>query len=148
MRVMGEYDDIIHLPHYEPKRHPRMPMAARAAQFAPFAAVAGHDAAIREERLRVGDGTSGMGRITDSWTELGDTGNDELNRKMEQVITLLPQHPTVTIEYFLPDSNKSGGSYQAASGQVKRVDEYERMIELMDGRKIAIDMVKDIQGLG
>jgi len=26
-----------------------MPMAARAAQFAPFAAVAGHDAAIREE---------------------------------------------------------------------------------------------------
>ena len=44
-----EYDDIIHLSHYEPKRHPRMPMAARAAQFAPFAAVAGHDAAIREE---------------------------------------------------------------------------------------------------
>jgi len=132
-----ECDDIIHLPHYEPKRHPRMPMAARAAQFAPFAAVTGHDAAIKEE-----------GRITDSWTELGDTGNDELNRKMEQVITLLPQHPTVTIEYFLPDSNKSGGSYQAASGQVKRVDEYERMIELMDGRKIAIDMVRDIQGLG
>ncbi len=143
-----ECDDIIHLPHYEPKRHPRMPMAARAAQLDSFAAVAGHDAAIKEERLRVGDGTSGMGRITDSWTELGDTGNDELNRKMEQVITLLPQHPTVTIEYFLPDSNKSGGSYQAASGQVKRVDEYERMIELMDGRKIAIDMVKDIQGLG
>ena len=139
-----EYDDIIHLPHYEPKRHPRMPMAARAAQFAPFAAVAGHDAAIREERLRVGDGTSGMGRITDSWTELGDTGNDELNRKMEQLITLLPQHPTVTIEYFLPDSHKSGGSYQAASGQVKRVDEYERMIELMDGRKIAIDSITGI----
>jgi len=132
-----DFDDIIHLPHYEPKRHPRMPMAARAAQFAPFAAVAGHDAAIREES-----------RITDSWTELGDTGNDELNRKMEHLITLLPQHPTVTIEYFLPDSNKSGGSYQAASGQVKRIDEYERMIELMDGRKIAIDMVKDIQGLG
>lgn len=43
------YDDIIHLPHYEPKRHPRMAMAARAAQFAPFAAVAGHDAAIKEE---------------------------------------------------------------------------------------------------
>ena len=59
---MGKYDDIIHLPHYEPKRHPRMPMAARAAQFAPFAAVAGHDAAIREERLRVVDGMSGMGK--------------------------------------------------------------------------------------
>ncbi|MBO5537907.1 MAG: hypothetical protein J5971_02525 [Prevotella sp.] len=99
---MEEYDDIIHLPHYEPKRHPRMPMVARAAQFAPFAAVAGHDAAIREE-----------GR-----------------------------------KYFLPDSHKSGGSYQTASGQVKRIDEFERMIELTDGRKIAIDSIKDIQGLG
>ena len=141
-------DVTAYLGSYKLTAHELAMKMIRDAQFAPFAAVAGHDAAIREERLRVGDGTSGMGRITDSWTELGDTGNDELNRKMEQVITLLPQHPTVTIEYFLPDSNKSGGSYQAASGQVKRVDEYERMIELMDGRKIAIDMVKDIQGLG
>ena len=44
----SDYDDIINLPHYEPKRHPRMSMMARAAQFAPFAAVAGHDSAIRE----------------------------------------------------------------------------------------------------
>jgi hypothetical protein len=129
-----EYDDIIHLPHYEPKRHPRMPLAARAAQFAPFAAVAGHDAAIKEE-----------GRTTDSWTELGDFGNSELNRKMEQLIPLLPQHPTVAIEYFLPDSHKSGGSYQTVTGNVKRIDEYERVIELMGGRKIAIDMIKSIQ---
>ena len=129
-----EYDDIIHLPHYEPKRHPRMPLAARAAQFAPFAAVAGHDAAIREE-----------GRTTDSWTELGDFGNSELNRKMEQLIPLLPQHPTVAIEYFLPDSHKSGGSYQTVTGNVKRIDEYERVIELMGGMKIAIDMIKSIQ---
>jgi hypothetical protein len=129
-----EYDDIIHLPHYEPKRHPRMPLAARAAQFAPFAAVAGHDAAIREE-----------GRTTDSWTELGDFGNSELNRKMEQLIPLLPQHPTVAIEYFLPDSHKSGGSYQTVTGNVKRIDEYERVIELMGGRKIAIDLIKSIQ---
>lgn len=57
---MGDYDDIINLPHYEPKRHPRMPMDARAAQFAPFAAVAGHDAAIREERRRVCESMSGM----------------------------------------------------------------------------------------
>lgn len=129
-----DYDDIIHLSHYEPKRHPRMPLAARAAQFAPFAAVAGHDAAIREE-----------GRTTDSWTELDDFGNSELNRKMEQLIPLLPQHPTVAIEYFLPDSHKSGGSYQTVTGNVKRIDEYERVIELMGGRKIAIDMIKSIQ---
>lgn len=60
-----EYDDIIHLPHFEPKRHPRMPMAARAAQFAPFAAVAGHDAAIREEgRKHIASDTSASGRTS------------------------------------------------------------------------------------
>ena len=45
---MTEYDDIINLPHPEPKHHPRMSMMARAAQFAPFAAISGHDDAIRE----------------------------------------------------------------------------------------------------
>ena len=45
---MGEYDDIINLPHYEPKNHPRMPMRKRAAQFAPFAPLRGYEEAIKE----------------------------------------------------------------------------------------------------
>ena len=44
---MGNYDDIINLPHYEPKHHPRMSMWNRAAQFAPFAALTGYDTAIK-----------------------------------------------------------------------------------------------------
>lgn len=46
------YDDIIDLPHHVSKTHPQMPLADRAAQFAPFAALTGHTDAIREtERL-------------------------------------------------------------------------------------------------
>lgn len=45
---MGEYDDIINLPHHVSKRHPQMSMWNRAAQFAPFAAVAGHEEALEE----------------------------------------------------------------------------------------------------
>ena len=45
---MSNYDDIIHLPHPEPKTHPRMSMLSRAAQFAPFAALTGFDEAIRK----------------------------------------------------------------------------------------------------
>ena len=131
---MDYYDDIINLPHYEPKRHPRMPMMARAAQFAPFAAVAGHDAAIREEE-----------RVTDEWTDIGESGTEELNRKMATIIARMTEHPLVTIEYFLPDSHKSGGSYQTISGNVRRIDDYERVIELVDGGKVPISVIKDIE---
>ena len=41
--MRSDYDDIINLPHYEPKHHPRMSMWSRAAQFAPFAALTGYD---------------------------------------------------------------------------------------------------------
>lgn len=51
---MNDYESIINLPHYEPKRHPRMPMASRAAQFAPFSALEGHEEALQttaEQRM-------------------------------------------------------------------------------------------------
>ena len=48
---MDNYDDIINLPHYEPKRHPRMSMWNRAAQFAPFAALTGYEDAIKDTAL-------------------------------------------------------------------------------------------------
>ena len=56
--MRNDYDDIINLPHYEPKHHPRMSMWSRAAQFAPFAALTGYDAAIREVTIRPLQGKS------------------------------------------------------------------------------------------
>ncbi len=52
--MSSAYDDIINLPHYEPK-HPRMPLQNRAAQFAPFAALNGHGAAISEAARMTSD---------------------------------------------------------------------------------------------
>lgn len=48
------YDDIINLPHYEPKHHQRMASSDRAAQFAPFAALTGFDDAIADVDHQVG----------------------------------------------------------------------------------------------
>lgn len=42
------YDDILELPHPVSKTRPRMSLYDRAAQFAPFAALTGYDAAVRE----------------------------------------------------------------------------------------------------
>lgn len=130
---MGEYDDIINMPHHVSKTHPQMPMINRAAQFAPFSAVAGHDAAIRE-----------AGRTTDNWLDIGESANAELNRKMDLLLSRLSGHPLVTIEYFLPDPHKAGGAYHTISGNVRRVDVYERVVEFMDRRRIPFDFIKDI----
>ena len=42
------YSDIINLPHHISTTRPQMAMIDRAAQFSPFAALTGYDAAIKE----------------------------------------------------------------------------------------------------
>lgn len=49
----NKYEDIINLPHHVSKRHRQMPLAERAAQFAPFAALEGHAAAVSSTAQRV-----------------------------------------------------------------------------------------------
>lgn len=51
MTVSGKnktkYDDIINMPHHVSKKHPHMAIRDRAAQFAPFAALTGHEEAMK-----------------------------------------------------------------------------------------------------
>lgn len=56
--MKGKYDDIIGLEHPTSKRHPRMSMADRAAQFAPFAALTGFSDVIEKTARRVNAGES------------------------------------------------------------------------------------------
>ena len=135
--MSNDYDDIINLPHYEPKHHPRMSMWNRAAQFAPFAALTGYDAAIQESN-----------RVTEDWINLEESGNEELNRKMELILSKLSEQPHVTIEYFVPDEHKEGGSYQSYTGNVKRIDEYEQTMVMTDGKKIILRMITNITIIG
>lgn len=120
----SKYDDIIGLPHYEPKHHPRMPMHSRAAQFAPFAALTGHGAAISE-----------TARLTDSMEELSDEEKHALSRKLSYAFEC---HATVTIRYFVPDPRKDGGHYNNITTTIKKIDEIQRKLTLADGRTIPI----------
>ena len=61
LEVSHRYDDIIDLPHHTSPVRSRMPICNRAAQFALFAALVGHGAAIRE-----------TARLTDSKIELAE----------------------------------------------------------------------------
>ncbi len=93
------YDDIINLPHHVSERHPQMSMYNRAAQFAPFAALTGHDSAITE-----------AARLTEAEEELSESDAEVLNRKLAYLQSL-DEKPTISVTYFVPDDKKEGGSY-------------------------------------
>ena len=129
------YEDIINLPHHVSKTRPQMPMSDRAAQFAPFAALTGYDAAIKE-----------TGRLTDDKIELDEEALTALDMKYQLLMDALDEEPEVTITYFQPDERKAGGKYLTATGAVKKVDDYERLITMQDGAKIPMDDVLSIDG--
>lgn len=131
----GKYDEIMGLPHHISKTRPQMPMSDRAAQFAPFAALTGYDAAIKE-----------TGRLTDERIELDVEALSALDMKYQLLMEALDEAPEVTITYFQPDERKAGGKYLTAIGAVKKVDDFERRITMQDGTKIPMDDVLSIDG--
>ncbi len=56
--IEKDYSDIINLPAPKPKNKIPMSIEKRAAQFAPFAALTGHDDAIKETAKSVTDEAS------------------------------------------------------------------------------------------
>ena len=132
---MSKYNGIIYLPHHVSKTRPQMPMSDRAAQFAPFAALTGYDAAIKE-----------TGRLTDEKIELDEEALTALDMKYQLLMDALADVPEVTITYFQPDERKAGGKYVSATGVVKRLDDFERRITMQDGTKIPMDDVLSIDG--
>lgn len=44
----SKYEDMLDMPHPVSKNHPQMARRDRAAQFAPFAALTGHQEVIRQ----------------------------------------------------------------------------------------------------
>lgn len=57
----------------------------------------------------------------------------------------LGDHPALTITFFVPDEKKSGGAYMTKSGNLKKIDEFERVMLLTDGTKIPLDDVVEIE---
>ena len=134
MRMNNRYDEIMGLPHHVSTTRPQMPLSDRAAQFAPFAALTGYDAAIKE-----------TGRLTDERIELDEEALTALDRKYQLLMDTLDDAPEVTIIYFQPDERKAGGQYVSATGTVKKVDTFGRRILLQDGTRIPLDSVYDLR---
>jgi len=130
------YADIIGLPHHVSTRHPQMSMEKRAAQFSPFAAMVGHDAAILE-----------TARLTKDKPELSEDEKAVIDGKLQLLQEHIRQQPEVTVTYFQPDKKKSGGAYVTATGYVKKIDTQRRLLILQKETAIHINDLIDIQEL-
>ena len=131
--MKSPYDDIIHLPHHVSQNHPQMPMLDRAAQFAPFAALTGYEAAVGE-----------TARQTAERRELDPQEAEELNRRLAELIARLPERPEVTIEYFVPDERKAGGAYVTVTGRVRHISIAERVLVMEDETVIPMEDVDSV----
>ena len=129
------YEDIVNLPPHISKKHPQPTMLERAARFAPFAAITGYEEMVLEEA-----------RVTEERIELDDGTLAMLNEKLNIIHDSLDSEPVIQITYFEPDKKKSGGAYISVTGTVKRIDEYERLVIMSDGKKIRIDEIFGLEG--
>ena len=127
------YDDIIRLPHPTSRKHPRMSMEERAAQFAPFAALTGFGGVIRE-----------TGRLTDKQVELGESDQVELERVLTFLDSQEEEHPMIKVTYFLPDTYKEGGTYVTVTGHLKRIDQVEGALLLWEGVRVPIQDIRSV----
>lgn len=119
-------------------------MEARAAQFAPFAALTGHDAAIAE-----------TARLTSSRIDMSTDELTILSRKITYALSITPP-PGLYVTFFRPDDKKAGGAYVTVKGSIKKVEECFNLLTLtnctsLDGVEISpieieipLDSISDI----
>lgn len=131
---MGKYDDIINLPHHESTKHPKKPTLDRAAQFLPFSALTGHDAAVRE-----------TARLTDGRAELDEIKKEELDVHLQLLREQLAQKTQVSITYFVPDAKKDGGAYLTITGTIAKIEEARHQVIMENGTVILTNDIYEIE---
>jgi len=126
------YEDIINLPHFEPK-HKRMSISVRSAEFSPFAALTGFNDAVKETE-----------RLVDKKVLLGADEKIKINNKLQEILKSIKEKPEIKITYFVSDKRKNGGKYIKIINKVKKIDMIEKYIMLENKIKIYFKDILDI----
>lgn len=130
--MKDNYEDIINLPHYEPK-HKRMSMSVRSAQFAPFAALTGFNDEVKETE-----------RLVDKKVLLDEDEKIKINNQLLEILKNIKDKPEIKITYYIPDKRKNGGKYTTITDNVKKIDMIEKYIMLECKIKIFFKDILDI----
>lgn len=133
--MSDSYEDIINMPHQTSRKHPRMSMENRAAQFAPFAALTGFSDEVKE-----------TARLTDRRIELEDEFKLIISNKLNYLLENKDKRSEVIVTYFVYDGKKSGGMYVDKKGIIKKINLQEGIIIFEDKEVISINEIIDIEG--
>ena len=130
------YEDILNQSYPTPEIEKDFPdRVLREAQFSPFAALTGHDAAVEE-----------MARITQKRQELDEDAKTELDRKIRRLDDAAGQCQEITVTYYCADERKEGGAYFRYVGLVTDIRDYERKLVFADGTEIPMEDIVEIEG--
>ena len=133
-RHISYYSDIINMERPKSRNHQPMSMRNRAAQFAPFAALQGHDAAVAE-----------TARYVDNKIILGESKLEEINSVLQDIKKNIHKVVDVSITYFEKDNFKPGGHYLNISSSVKKIDEIRKEVYLNNGFIINMNNIYEIE---
>ncbi len=132
--MSGVYDDILHLARPQSKKHRPMPMEDRAAQFLPFAALTGYEAAVSE-----------TARLTEDRIELDPQEAERLGARLAVLVKRQNEQPELSLLYYVPDASKAGGAYLTVSGRIKKITDFPRYIYLTDGSEVPIEDIVAVE---
>lgn len=130
---INDYEDMLYLPHHVSKYRTKMSIVDRAAQFSPFAAVVGHETAVKE-----------AARNTDKRKELDEMEKAIIDNQLREIEARLSEGLEIEITYYVPDDLKLGGAYVSKVGVVQKFDHYEGRVLMMDGSLILIEDIYSI----
>lgn len=134
-RNIADYQDILHANRPHSLERPPMERSKRAAQFAPFSAVVGYDAAVGE-----------LARYTQEKKILDEAQKTIIDNTLRAIEWNLhhKQNVKVKIVSFQADTYKEGGAYVTHTDGVEKIDVYSQKIYLTGGDQINIDDVYSI----
>jgi hypothetical protein len=127
---VGDYKDLINYEYFGPRKHPKMSIYDRSAQFAPFSALNGYSDEVKE-----------TARLTDSKIELDEDEKEQINEKLLK----LDNNQEVELVYFVKDNKKTGGKYLNKVGIIKRIDYIKKTIIFTDKSVIPIDNIINVK---
>ncbi|MBP3448062.1 MAG: hypothetical protein J6K51_03470 [Clostridia bacterium] len=128
------YNDILNLPYPNEEIERDFPdKVLHAAQFAPFAALTGHEEQVEE-----------TARVTEEEILLDDTAKEILNRKFCYLREHLSENPEISVTYFIKDQKKEGGSYAVKTGNLAKILTYEQAIVFSDGEMLFMKQIHSV----